>query len=345
LKLLKSIIKYSVPLAVAFWLLRYVYKDQDVSSMLRRLQEVDFQWIIYSYILAIFSNTLRTYRWNLLLKPMGYDLKINRTFLAVMVGYFANLVIPRAGEISKCAILKKTDNVNMANSIGTVVAERAVDLIMLILVVLIAFMVEFDLLHEYIRGFFENRMIQIGRNILLIYIIAGFFLIVIFTVYILIRKYKKNLKNHTVFLKIRHLMRELVEGFTSIGKVNNLSGFIISSFLIWISYYFMSYVAFFAIPETSHLGLKAGLSILAMSSLSMLAPVQGGIGAYHVLVTGVLMFYGISEQDGAFFAGLLHGSQVLMILVIGGGSFLISFLIRNRDAKKDENKVVSESVP
>jgi uncharacterized protein (TIRG00374 family) len=250
-----------------------------------------------------------------------------------MVGYFANVIVPRAGEISRCGILKKTDNVNMTSSIGTVVAERLIDLIMLISIVTIAFLVEFDLLNQYVGGFIHNRWMQLSRNIFLVYLIIGVMLVLFLVGYILIRTHKEKFKHNALYLKIRHFMRELAEGFVSIRKLDNVWGFIVSSLLIWVLYYLMSYVAFFAIPETSNLGLIAGLSILAMSSLGMLAPVQGGIGAYHALVAGVLTFYGINETDGAFFAGLLHSSQVLMILVVGGTSFFISLWIKKRDSK------------
>jgi glycosyltransferase 2 family protein len=322
-------------LAVAFWLLRFVYKDQDISAMIRRLQYVDFQWIIYSFVFAISSHILRAYRWNLLLEPMGYKLKTFRTFLAVMVGYFANLIIPRAGEISRCGVLKKTDNVNMTSSIGTVVAERVVDFIMLVSVVMIAFAVEFHLLNRYLSGFMENSILQLSRNIFLIYIIIGVLVFILVVGYIVVKKHRSSIRNNALYLKIRHFMRELVEGITSIKKLENRTGFIVSSLFIWIFYYLMSYVAFHAIPETSELGFVAGLSILAMSSLGMLAPVQGGIGAYHALVTGVLTFYGINETDGAFFAGLLHSSQVFMVLVVGGISFFVSIWIKRRDSKNE----------
>jgi glycosyltransferase 2 family protein len=338
LKLVKSILKYAVTLAVAFLLLWYVYRDQDIYSMIERLQDVDFQWIIYSYILAILGNSLRSYRWNLLLKPIGYQLKTFRTFLAVMVGYFTNLVIPRAGEISRCAILKKTDNVNMAHSIGTVVAERAVDLVMLILVVIVAFVVEFDLFYQYIGGSFDGNIFQLTWDRWVF--ITGIALVLILASYFLIRKFKKKLNNSTVYSKMRHIVGELAEGFTSIKNMDKLAGFVVSTILIWVLYFLMSYVAFYAIPETSHLGFRTGLSILAMSSLSMLVPVQGGIGAYHFLITQVLISYGIAEHDGVFFAGLLHGSQVLLVAVLGGASFIISILIEKRDARKKSGKLV-----
>lgn len=335
---MKSVLKYLVTLAIALWLLRLVYKGQDLQAMAEQLKHVDYHWVIYSLLIALVSHLARAYRWNLLLEPMGYDLKTSRTFLAVMVGYFANLLVPRMGEVSRCAVLKKTDHVNMTSSIGTVLAERVFDLFFLILVVLIAFIVEFRLLNEYLFGIIQSKFIQIGRNLFLIYVIGGAALILSLAGFLFIRKYKERLKRNMLFLKIRMLLRELADGLTSIRRMKNLSGFVVSSLVIWIAYYLMTYLVFYAMPETSHLGFVAGLSLLAMGSLGMIAPVQGGIGAYHALVTGTLVFYGINEQDSAFFALLLHTSQVLMILLVGGISFILSLAIRRRDSKVEEEE-------
>jgi glycosyltransferase 2 family protein len=339
LKFLKPILKYVLTIGLAFWLLIYVYRDQDIPRMLDRLKDVDFQWIIYSFILAIFGNLLRSYRWNLLLKPMDYNLKTFRTFLSVMVGYFTNLIIPRAGEISRCAVLKKTDKVNMTHSIGTVVAERAIDLLMLIMMVAMAFAIEFDLLYQYLGGIFDVNIFK--GNGLLVLMVSILVVILSLVAFFVVKKYKNEIKNSSLYLKIKGLVSELAEGFTSIKKMDNLTGFLVSSILIWVLYFLMSYVAFFSIPETSHLGFRAGMSILAMSSLSMLVPVQAGIGAYHFLVSGVLLHYGIAEQDGVFFAGLLHGSQVLLVIVVGGVSFIISALIKRRDSRTRTTSIVS----
>jgi len=333
LKTLISALKYVATLAIAFFLLWLVYKEQDLRQIVDQLQYVDYQWVIYSLLIAVVSHVVRAYRWNLLIEPMGYRMKTSRTFLAVMVGYFANLLVPRMGEVSRCAILKKTDNVRMTSSIGSVLAERVFDLSLLILVTFIAFMLEFRLLSQYIFGALESALVRISRNLILIYIAGAAAAALGLAVFIWIRKHKNRLKHSRAFLKVRRLLRELAAGLTSIRRMKNLSGFIISSIAIWVCYYLMTYLVFFSLPETSHLGFVAGMSALAMGSLGMIAPVQGGIGAYHALVTGTLTFYGINEQTGAFFALLLHTSQVLMIVAVGGASFAVSMLIKRKDAR------------
>ncbi|MGK7395185.1 MAG: lysylphosphatidylglycerol synthase transmembrane domain-containing protein [Candidatus Cyclobacteriaceae bacterium M3_2C_046] len=333
MKKLRSFLKYTVTLAVAGILLWFVFRDIDLNQMFLKLRQADFKWIVLSIFFALIAHILRAYRWNLLLKPIGYRLNLFRTFLAVMVGYFANLLVPRMGEVTRCGILKKTDDVAMTSSLGTVVAERIIDFLVLLLIVAAAFVVEFDLLNDYFTGFFEDKLALIGRNLLLVYIVAGLGGAGLITAFLVLRHHKERIKKNKIFIKVRGFLRELVEGLTSIRRVDHMIGFILSTIMIWILYYAMSYVVVFALPETSSLSLLAGLSILAMGSLGMAAPVQGGIGAYHAFVASVLVLYGIDKEDGVLFATLLHTSQVAMVIIVGGISFLISLIIKKKSTR------------
>src|SRR5690606_27736961 len=134
----------------------------------------------------------------------------------------------------------------------------------------------------------------------------------------------------------RTFLREMVTGLTSISRIDQKAGFWFSTLLIWLMYFFMSYVVVFALEETSSLGIGAGIALLIMGGLGMAAPVQGGIGTYHALITAALILYGINESDGQVFAFILHTSQVLMIIVVGSISLVISMAITKSSAKKTE---------
>jgi uncharacterized membrane protein YbhN (UPF0104 family) len=192
-------------------------------------------------------------------------------------------------------------------------------------------LLEFQRLKDFFFGFatrtFENFNFL---NLLLVLGITGIISVVIV---LLVRSRKEQLGQNGVFQKINSFAQEMLKGLMSINKLNNPAGFWISSVLIWVLYYLMSYTMFFTLPETSHLGLLAGLAVLTMGSLGMAAPVQGGIGTFHILVSGVLVLYGISEQDGVLFATLTHGIQTLSFVIFGGISFAISLLISRRKAK------------
>jgi uncharacterized protein (TIRG00374 family) len=133
-KLFFDVLKYSATLGIAAFLLWYVYRDLSFNELLQYFDDINYYWLGLSILIALFSHYLRAYRWNLLLEPLGYDhLKSYRTFIAVMVGYFANNLVPRLGEVTRCGILKKNDNVAMTSAFGSVVAERALDLVILVI--------------------------------------------------------------------------------------------------------------------------------------------------------------------------------------------------------------------
>lgn len=329
--MLKNIIKYTLSLAVACGLLWYVYKDLNLAAMIDRLGSVNYFWVLLSLIVALTSHVIRAYRWNLLLSPLGYELSTFRTFLAVMVGYFVNLLLPRMGEISRCGILKRTDDVPITTSLGTVVAERIIDLISLFLVVGFTFLLEFQRLKEFFFNFASNTLEKF--NFFNLLLILGVTVIITLVIVLLVRAQKEKLGQNSLFQKIKSFGQEMLKGLTSIRQLNNRTGFWVSSVLLWVMYFMMSYLMFFTLPETSGLGLLAGMAVLTMGSLGMAAPVQGGIGTFHILVSGVLMLYGLSEADGVLFATLSHGLQTISFVIFGGISFAISLLIARRKGK------------
>lgn len=337
----KKLIKYVISLSIAAFLLWYVYRDLDLSAMIAKLQGVNYTWIVLALILTLGSHVIRAYRWNLLLKPLGYHyLTVFRTFLAVMVGYFANLIIPRMGEVSRCGLLKRTDDVPVPTSLGSVVAERVVDLCSLMVATLLLFILEFHTLNELIFSFFEEKVGAVGQHIMLIYLFIGAVLLVVGLAVFLARIFREKLRNNKVYQKAGAFTREVIKGIRSIGSIEHKFMFWLSTLSIWVIYFFMSYVVFFALPETAGLGWRAGLAVLVMGSLGMSAPVQGGIGTFHALVGSILLLYGISEADGVLFATLVHGMQTLAVVVFGGICFLIaSVLATQNHSHKVETKV------
>ncbi len=315
---------------IAGSLLWYVFKDWDLNDLLIRFTQVDYSWVLLSVFLSIISHVIRAYRWNLLLNPLGYKhLTVFRTFLAVMIGYFVNLLAPRAGEITRCGIMKKNDGVNMSVSLGSVVAERIVDLLGLIIIIFIGLALQFDRLSGFMIDFFteKSEAIQISSTVLKILIVLG---VVVVLTLVVLWWFRARIKRMPIYFKLRSFAIELANGFTSVLKLENKLGFWFSTVLIWVFYFVMAYVVVFALPSTSHLGLLAGLSILIMGGLGMSAPVQGGFGTYHILVGSVLGLYGVVEKDGYFFATLIHSSQTLSILLFGGISFAISLKLKKK---------------
>lgn len=301
--------------------------------MLVRFRKADLRWVYLSVTLAILSHVLRAFRWNMLLEPMGYSLKTSRTFLAVMVGYLANFVVPRMGEISRCGILKNTDDVPVSKGIGSVVTERIIDLLCLISIIFITLILEFDRFSTFLLDLIAQKTEGIQANYATLALI-GLFLVAIGALIIyIIRINHHKLKSNLFYNKVIAFMRQLVEGIMSIRHLKRPAAFWITTVLIWVFYYFMTYVVIFSIEETSGLGIVAGFTMLVLGGVGMAAPVQGGIGAFHYLMSAGLLLYGVPAEDGVFFAFLLHTTNSLAIMLVGIVSFFISMIIPKRNSK------------
>lgn len=330
-KTLISILKYVLSLGLAAFLLWYLYRDLDVQFMITKFKTLNYTWVTVSVIMALVSHYLRALRWNLFFESFGYKISNIRTFYAVMAGYFANLLVPRMGEVTRCGILKKNENVPLPTSLGTVVAERGLDMVMLLLVMTTAFLIEFDKLYSFFQSMISEKVEGFEKSSGYI-VIALIVLVVLFILGIfLIRIFKDRIVSHHLYAKVTSILRQLMHGFLSIGKIKKQGQFWLATVGIWTLYYLMSYVMFFSMDETSNLGIDAGFAVLVMGGIGMAAPVQGGIGAYHLLVGSVLALYGLDKESGMTFAFILHSMQFLAILIFGGIGYIISIFLKPVD--------------
>jgi uncharacterized protein (TIRG00374 family) len=336
-KLFFDVVKYGATLSLAGFLLWYVYRDVPLTEIRGYFDNINYYWLGFSVIIALASHYLRAYRWNLLLEPLGYpQLKTSRTFLAVMVGYFANNLVPRLGEVTRCGVMKKNDDVSMTSAFGSVVAERSLDLVMLAILAGFTFFLEFDKLRMFVYEKLEGSIPNIESYYPWIFAMASIALIGIFLLYFLFRAYRAKLRTNSLYLKARQLAKKLLEGFLSIRKLNSPLLFWLSTLGIWVLYYSMLIAVFYAFPPTAGLTYSAGLTLLIMSGLGMSAPVQGGIGVFHILVSSVLVLYGVSASDGKVFALIAHSTQFMTIMVFGGLSFIVSIFVQKQ--KVDVNQ-------
>ena len=331
-----SVAKYLAALGLAVFLMFWVFQNIEWATFRQKFDEVDYSWVLLSMLISFSSYIARAYRWVLLINPFGYQLKTSRALVAVFIGYMANLVLPRIGEVSRCAILKRNDDIPIPLSVGTVITERIFDLIVFILVFLVTLILEFDLLAAFFLRVLENtKNIEVYLySLLAVSVIGG--LLMLFYRRQLWAKFKKT----SLSDKVIAFGKQLWEGLLSFKKVENKIGFIVSTLTIWVAYFFMTFVITFAVAETSELGVVAGLSLLAGAGVAMIIPVQGGFGTYHYIVSLLLTFYGIAELTGTFFATLLHTSQVVTQVIAGVASLLISFLItkKSHDTNRGKNQ-------
>lgn len=276
-------------------------------------------WLLIVIVIFMLSNLFRTWRWLMLLKPLGYKPRFINAFMAIMISYFANLGIPRLGEVLRASALAKYDNVDIEKGMGTIVTDRIMDIVGLLVVILLAICIEYDTLMTFISdkmssgdGSSSNVLIYLG-----ILAIAG-----MTGLYIVIR--------HTSFLKskfgkkILGLVLGFKDGLLSIFSLERPWLFVAHTVGIWVCYYLMTYLAFFAFEPTAHLGASEGLVTFIFGTLGIVFPSPGGMGSYHLFIQEALTIYGVDPSDGFSFANILYFSIQLFCNVVFG---LLSLLL------------------
>lgn len=305
-----------------FWL---VYRGQDIHRLESIFKnDVNYWWVWLSLFIGMLSHVSRTMRWSLMIEPLGKKPRLLNTFLAVMVGYLMNLVFPRMGEISRCGVLARYEKMSFTQLVGTVVVERIIDVIMLLLLTFLVIISQFGQVIQFLENNpdVKAELSNIAFSPWLLVALAVLVALVYFT--------RKRLKKMAIFKKVQEIITKFAEGIRTIKNMKNKWAFIFHSIFIWVMYYLMLYVVFFAFDFTSHLTPIAGLTTFVLGSYGMVAPVQGGIGAWHFMVVQALMVYGVSKANGMAFALLAHTSMTVMMIVVGLISLLILPFINRR---------------
>lgn len=319
-------------LAIAVLLLAFAFRGISFGLIANQILKAKFFWVFLSFLISAFAHVSRAIRWNLLIEPLGFAPSLRKTFYAVMTGYLANLAFPRLGEVTRCGSLTKAEAIPFNKLLGTVITERIIDVLSLLICLLIVMAIEFNRLGNFLKTNIIKPVIhkfQMTGSPLLLFIavfILGAF------IFFIVRYFGKRKKN-----KFSHLIKGVAEGIMSVRTLKKPWLFIFHSALIWFLYFLSVYVAFFALPSTGHLGLGAALFLLVAAGVAMSAPVQGGIGAYHLLVSQGLLLYGLSQEEGLAFATLLHSLQVILSVLLGSISFLLLFSGRQRKKNHAQN--------
>ena len=294
-------------------------------------------WIGLTLIIGLASHISRAIRWRMLIIPLGYRPKLLNTFMAVMVGYFANLAFPRLGEVTKCGILKQYEGIPINRLLGTMIVERAVDLLCLLLCLVLVVALEFNLLSDFFLDWIFYPLAGKVMDSQMGLVIAGAVFVGLVILFFVLRP---RFRHSGFYIKLRDLAYGVLEGARTIGRMKNKGAFIFHSVLIWGLYFLMSYVALFAFTGTESLGATAALAVFVFGSFGMVAPVQGGIGAYHLMASKTLELFQVTQIDALAYAFVMHGGQTFLLIVVGFLSLII-LPVLNKPAAKP----VPEPVP
>jgi len=275
----------------------------------------------------VLSHLSRAYRWKYLLDPLGLRPKFANSFFAVMIGYLINLLIPRAGELSRCGVLSRYEKMPFTKLFGTVIAERIADIIILGLIIVGVIISQFEILGETISSW----MAKLENQASFLYTTLAIGGIISLSVVILYFSFKKSF--HHFIHKLKSLLLSFMEGVKTILKMKSAGKFIFHTLFIWLMYFCMFLLCFFSLPETNPFNNEmrfAGiLAAFVMGGLSIIF-VQGGIGVYPFAIMEVLVLYGISQAPSLALGWIIWTSQTAMVLILG----IISLLVVGRFNKK-----------
>lgn len=317
-------------MAVGAGLFYLAFRNTEFEKLANDFRKADYTYVILSIIMGYMAFISRGMRWVLLLEPLGKKPNTWNAIHSVTIGYFANLLVPRAGELARCTALYQTDDIPVNRLFGTVILERVIDFLMLLFLVLLTLILEFDLLMELFDTAFSATQGSEDNNSGL-YIklgIAAFGVIGILTLYLLREKFMM----HPLYQKVREFWEGIKEGLKSISQLKSKTPFILHTIFIWLMYYLMVYICVFSLDATKDLSPSSGLLVMIAAGFGMVVPTPGGIGAYHYLVMLGLGVLGVASDDGVSFATLVHTGQLVMTVITG--TIAAGFLYRARRKKK-----------
>lgn len=327
-----NILKYLLFFGAGILLLFLVSRGQDFKAIFTQIASAKILWLFFAFIVSFISNYVRAMRWNILIESVGYKTNANQTFFALSIGYFANLGVPRIGEITRCGVISKQNNIPINSLIGTVIIERLVDLISLFILLIIVFISQLNFVGEFINRVLIKPFIQrISGNSTTLIIAISIFFASLALIYIIFRLMLPKIKKLKFFYKLKRFYVELMQGLKAIKKLKNFKAFLFQSLLIWIFYSLGIYFCFLSLDVTKDLSIIDAVTVLAIGTFGFIAPVPGGIGAYHffVILTLVQLFK-IDDASATSFAYLAHTLQTVMVIILGVISMVLVFIYKKK---------------
>ena len=328
MKNLLNILKYALLLAVSGLLMAYAIRGQDLSRLGQTLREANYGWLVLTLAFSTVGYASRAYRWKMQLdsaKSVAAHPTYADVYHAMMVGYLANLVLPRMGEVIRCSVLRRTGRVPVEVSLGTVVAERIIDVVMLLSLLGTTLLIDFTKFWAWVSEWLvSGRYDALARNRNTLLVAAVLTVLLLAAALFGLLRNLERLRQNTFFNRLVSFVRGMLAGVFSVLKMERKGLFLFHTIFTWLIYFLSSYLTFFAFPETSGLGLGAGLAVLTFGAFGMAAPVSGGIGTFHLMVQSTLLVYGISKGGGIAYALVAHGAQTLLVVLLGGISFVVS---------------------
>lgn len=301
-----------LPFVLGLGILWWMYRGTNWSDFGHYvLHEMNWWWMLLSLAFGILPQMARAWRWKMALEPLGEHPRRTSCIDAIFMSYAASLVIPRVGEVTRCGTLKTSDGVSFTKSLGTVVTERLVDSLLMLLFTGIAFLLQLPMFLRFLKETNTNvgdllyRFTGTGYIVTFICLVAALIAGVV------------AIRRFSFFKKGRDMLRDMWEGVLSLRKVRNLPLYLFYSVLIWVGYFLHFYIAFFCFDFTAHLSIGAAFLIFCVGTFAVLVPTPNGAGPWHFAVKTMLVLYGVAETQAIMFALTIHTIQTALVVLLG----------------------------
>lgn len=308
---LSKFLQITIPLGLGVFLIWYIYESftpEQLEETKTYFADANYGFVFLAVALSLLSHISRAYRWNFMLEPLGHRARLSNSFMAISVAYLMNIFIPKSGEVSRAIVLDKYENVPFQKGFGTIISERVVDLLFLIIYTTVALIIEFDILYEYVMN-------SIPSSIL--YLLTGSILLIAVSIPLYIKFSKSNVNK-----KLKSFVIGLKEGIFSILKMRQKGAFLFQTILIWILYILSFYTALHALPETANIPFGTVIITFVVGSFTI-AFTNSGLGTYPAAIAGILSIYGIATTAGVAFGWIVWISNITSIVIIGVLSLIL----------------------
>ncbi len=339
---LKNSLKAILFLILAGFLLWLSFRGIDFSELWVVLRKANYIWLLPAIGSSVVSFFIRARRWKLLIEPLGYSPTLANTYHSVVTGYFANIIFPRLGEVSKCAALSKKENIPFDRLVGTMLVERTIDILSVLVILGVILLAGGTVTGSFLtENVFQPAEKKLSSSLGSGTFVTVIVILLIITAVVMFFLLRDRLSSKPLFRKIYSFSDGLIDGLKSIARVRRKGEFLLQTLLLWVAYFLMSYFPLLCLESTAGLGVRATMFILVIGSFGMAAPVQSGLGAYHwILSRGMLFAYGIPLEEGLAYATLEHESQMILIAILGALSIYALF---GRKGGKVLSKAVTET--
>lgn len=328
-KIVKSI-KVALPLALALGILWWMYRGIGWEELTDALShKMSWTWMLLSLPFGVLAQVFRAVRWRQVLAPAGERPRLSTCIHAVFMSYASSLVVPRVGEVLRCGVLKRYEGTNFSCCVGTVVTERIIDTVLILLLSLLTFLTQIPVFLTFFQETGLSLGSVLGRFSLMGWIVTLLCaLLALLCIVLVARRFR-------LFSQTKSVLSDLKNGLLSVKEVENPTLFILYSLGIWVSYYLHFYLTFFCFDFTAGLGPIAALVAFVVGTFAVLVPTPNGAGSWHFAVKTVLVLYGVGQTDAALFVLIVHTLQTLLVALLGiWSSVVLSFFFPKKDLEK-----------